>query len=465
MNSPFLFGRRTIYTDYAEITPNNVVQVLQRALTVHSINRAEIDYLYNYRRGIHPILQRVKKVRAEINNKIVENRADEITSFKTGYLVGEPVQYVGRNADDKADEIAMFNEFMRLENKAKSDKELADWFYTCGVAYRMSLPNTSEDPEESPFKIYVLDPRTTFIVRYSGLGNDPKLGVMGVQYETGRVKWCCYASNAYYEIENGEIVKYLPMYLGRIPIIEYSANLPKLGAFETVIPLIDALNLTASNRVDGIEQFIQALLMFKGVDIDSEDYASLKEQGAIKVSVDGDVKYLIQELNQQQTQVVVDYMYQTILTICGMPNRNGGSSTSDTGTAVIMRDGWESAEARAKDTETLFKASENEFIKLAVTITNTLRGTKLKAADIEPRLTRRNYENIQQKAQILTTMLANDKVHPKLGFEYCGMFVDPEYAYKISMDYYEQRRAKTLKELKEKIGNNEGDGGQIIDGE
>lgn len=34
-----------------------------------------------------------------------------------------------------------------------------------------------------------------------------------------------------------------------------------------------------------------------------------------------------------------------------MPNRNGNASTSDTGSAVIMRDGWSDAEARAKDSE------------------------------------------------------------------------------------------------------------------
>lgn len=450
-NAPFLFGRRTIYSDCAVITPENIVSVLSKALVVHMINRAEIEYLYNYRRGVQPIINREKSIRPEINNKIVENRADEIASFKTGYLVGEPVQYVYRKTNNGESEIETYNEYMRLENKAKSDKELADWFYTCGIAYRMALPANSVDSDEAPFKIYTLDPRDTFVVRFSGLGNEVKMGVMGIRYETGVVRWCCYTQNAYYEIESGKIVRVEPLYLGRIPIIEYSANLQKLGAFEIVLPLLDAMNLTASNREDGIEQFIQALMMFKGVDIKSEDYAALKEQGAIKVPADGDIKYLIAELSQQQTQVVVDYMYQTILNICGMPNRNGGSSTSDTGTAVIMRDGWEAAEARAKDTETLFKASENEFIKLTVSIVNTLRNTGLKATDIEPRLTRRNYENVQQKAQILTTMLANDKVHPKLAFEYCGMFVDPEHAYKMSMGYYEQNKAKALEGIKNYI--------------
>ena len=68
---------------------------------------------------------------------------------------------------------------------------------------------------------------------------------------------------------------------------------------------------------------------------------------------------------------------------------------------------------------------------------------------MEIRFTRRNYENIQSKAQVLTTMLANDKIHPRLAFEHCGMFVDAELAYKESMEYYDEAQARAVDELNE----------------
>lgn len=77
-------------------------------------------------------------------------------------------------------------------------------------------------------------------------------------------------------------------------------------------------------------------------------------------------------------------MYQTVLTICGMPNRNGGSSTSDTGSAVIMRDGWSAAEARAKDSELMFKKSERTFLKLILNICKTLKGIDLQVVTSLP---------------------------------------------------------------------------------
>ena len=214
-----------------------------------------------------------------------------------------------------------------------------------------------------------------------------------------------------------------------------------------MIGLLDAINETASNRLDGVEQFIQALLILKGVDIDSDEFKTLKENGGLKVPLEGDAYYLIQELNQTQTQTLVDDMYDTVLTICGMPNRNGGSSTSDTGSAVIMRDGWTNAESRAKDTETMFKMSEKQFLRVAIQFANTLRNMDLKLSAIDIRFTRRNYENIQVKSQVLTTMLNNDKIHPRLAFAHSGLFVDPELAYTQSVEYAKEKKKEAEKEL------------------
>lgn len=444
-----MYGRRVIYTDYSEITDDNVLEVLEKALSVHGQNRGEIQYLYDYYKGNQPVLGREKAVRPEICNRIVENRANEIVSFKVGYLMGEPVQYVNRGKDDLSDALNQLNEYVFAEDKAAKDKELADWFTICGTAYRMVLPDAEGEEDEAPFEIYTLDPRDTFLVRYSGLGNKPVMAVKSVSLENGSVLHSIYTDDLYYEVMDGAILKKENHSLGRIPIIEYPANSARLGAFEIVLPLLDAINEVSSNRMDGVEQFIQAFLMFKGVDIEAEEFDLLKEKGAIKVPTEGDVKYLTQELNQSQTQTLVDYLYQTVLTICGMPNRNGGSSTSDTGSAVIMRDGWSSAEARAKDTELMFKQSEKEFLRLVIQITNTLRDTDLKLSAIEIRFTRRNYENIQGKAQVLTTMLSNDKIHPRLAFEHSGMFTDPNLAYTESMLYAEKRQKETERELEQ----------------
>ena len=99
-------------------------------------------------------------------------------------------------------------------------------------------------------------------------------------------------------------------------------------------------------------------------------------------SVDGqaaDVGVVTTELNQTQSQTLKDDYYNAMLTICGMPNRNGGSSTSDTGSAVLLRDGWSDAEARAKDSENVFKRAEKKMLKLVLRICRDL-GVRFRTA-------------------------------------------------------------------------------------
>ena len=447
VNGKVLFGRRTIFTDVQEVTEKNVVQVLSDAMTVHSLNRIEIEYLYNYYKGRQPILHRKKDVRPEICNKLIENRANEIVSFKTGYLMGEPVQYINRSEESgNSEALNRLNDYAYIDNKNIKDKLLADWFHICGIAYKMVIPNSrftvgSED-EESPFCSYILDPRNAFVIRVNDITQRVVAGVKYVVKRDGTVVFSVYTDDLYYEIINDGIVDIQRHDCGTVPIIEYSSGNAKLGAFEIVLPILDAINTVESNRIDAVEQFVQALLVLKGTDIDEESFKSLQELGGLKVPADGDVKYLIQELNQQQSQTLKDDMYETVLTICGMPNRNGGTSTSDTGKAVIMRDGWSAAEARAKDSEEIYKASEKEALKITLRICRRVAGdVDIKLSSINIRFTRRNFENILEKAQVLTMMLASDKIDPSLAFAHCGMFVDSELAYTLSKKHMESSSA------------------------
>lgn len=465
-------GRRKIFTDVSAITRENVAEVLRKTLAVHWQNKAEIEYLYRYYKGEQPILSRVKDVRPEICNRVVENRANEIVSFKVGYLMGEPVQYVSRVDDEGiAEKISTLNSYVASEDKAAKDKELADWAHICGTAYRMVLPDgeANVEEDEAPFEIFTLDPRYCYVVYHNTLGEAPVMAVKFVETESDGIIYSIYTKDRYFEIKGeSEIVRDEEQILG-IPIVEYPLNNARLGAFEIVLPLLDAMNNVDSNRLDGVEQFIQALMLFHNVDITSKDYRELRADGALKFKdVDpqykAEIKYLTAELNQTQTQTLIDHLYDTVLTICGMPNRNGGSSTSDTGSAVIMRDGWSAAEARAKDTELMFKKSEKEFLKLTLRICDDLSELDLKMSSIEIRFTRRNYENITEKANVLVSMLNNPKIAPQLAFIHCGMFSDPQIAWAMSKAYMEEQEKNAAEIANSKEGDADGSGNQADPG-
>jgi SPP1 family phage portal protein len=313
----------------------------------------------------------------------------------------------------------------------------------------MVLANDAYEAEsdEAPFDMFTLDPRDSFVV-YS---NEVKRRrMMGVKYNTddyGAKTFSVYTDNLYFTIKDGAIKETKPHALGVVPIIEYPANNARLGAFEIVLPLLDAINNIESNRLDGIEQFIQSFIKFVNCDIDEEKFTALKEMGGIKIkSVDGqpaDVDIVTSELNQQQTQTLKEDIYKAILSICGLPSMSDGStSDSSNNGAVILKNGWQGAETRAKDSEMMFKRSEKETLRLVLKLCDGLVDLKLKLKDIDMKFTRRNYDNIQSKSQVLVAMLQQPKVHPLLAFTHCGLFSDPESAYTMSNAYYEEQMEK-----------------------
>lgn len=458
-----MHGRRVIMTSEPEITRDNVADVLLKALSKHELNQSDIDYLYRYYKGDQPILYRTKETRPDICNTIVENRANEIVSFKVGYLCGEPIQYVSRSGEQNiVDAINELNEYMFSEDKASQDQALVEWQMICGTSYRLVLPDSIGEEDDAPFEMYTLDPRDTFIVYSNQIGHKPMMAVTCSKDDEGLPHYSVYTEDSFYYFDDKilNVEQSASHALGMIPIFEYPANNARLGAFEIVLPLLDAINNVDSNRMDGVEQVVQAFLKFVNCDIDLDDYHTFLKEGAIKIkSVDGqnaDVGVVTTELNQSQSQTLKDDIYHAVLTICGMPNRNGGSSTSDTGSAVIMRDGWSDAEARAKDSENVFKRSEKKMLKLVLKICRNLTDLDLHVGDISLKFTRRNYENIQSKSQVLISMLQQPKIHPQLAFESSGMFIDPESAYNMSMDYYKEQQEQLQEQMAQQPQQNDG---------
>ena len=445
------YGRLKIHSDAKEITAQNVVDEVSKAYAVHCRNQTDIAKLWDYYRGRTDILNKEKEIRPEINHKINENRAYEIVKFHKGYVYGEPIQYVRRentsakdNDDAIAADINALNGYMSDANKSACDNSIAEWMYVGGVGYRLTLANKkwTPDGDESPFTITSLDPRNTFIVYSSEIDEHPLMAVCCVKRENDEKVFSVYTETQYFEFKEFGKVDQKPNTLGMIPIIEYPAENARLGVFEVAMPLLNALDELQSNRMDDIVQFVNSFLAIIGADLDDETHQKLQTLKALCLPEGTDAKYLSATLNQAEVQTLKNDLYQSILTICGAPNRNGGTSTSDTGSAVILRDGWEAAEARAKATEEIFKCSEKEFLKIVLRIMRDTVGTKLRLTDIAPHFTRRNYDNIASKSQVLIAMLNNPKIHPEVAYASCGMFPDPESAYLQGIAYYEEQMKK-----------------------
>ena len=466
-----LRGRRQIFSSVESITDENVVDVLVKALPVHELNRREEIFLKNYVKGEQPILQRYKQYNADINNKVVVNIANQIVTFKTSEFAGEPIQYVSRGDRDESvpEKVATVNDMMISEGKQTKDLKLTHEMFTCGVAYRLAIHDSGREErdylDEAPFEMYIPDTENTFVVRRSDV---TKRVLMGVTYvyknpPSEEVEYTVYAPNVKYTISGVsselKIVNREQHNFGMVTLIEYPCNPNYMGAFEPVVPLLDAINLTQSNRLDGIEQFIQALMVFDGVDISREDFLELKDLGAIKLPATQNsgggkkLYYLNEQLDQSQTQTLVDDMYQTILQIVGMPGQ-GDANTGDSSNngAVIMKNGWWHAEARMLETQSMWKEAETDFLKIVLKICadgHELEG--LKISDLEPKFWRQSYEDLLVKTQSFSTLRTSGM--PAIqAFTFSHLSRDPEKDALV----YDRYQEKLAEELDRMNGVNEG---------
>ena len=462
------FGRTPIYTPETEITKENVIDVLRKAIPIFEKNASECQYLYDYYKGKQPILARVKDIRPEINNTIVVNRAYEIVTFKTGRFLYKNIQYVNRS-ENKTAEVNDLNTFMYADGKCGKDRELVDWMHICGHGYRMAID--APFAEGTPFHTHTITPMRAFVVYCDDVAKKPLMGVY-YTYKLDEKKnkhkiYTCYTKNEIFTVENYEVTKTARHIMGDVPIVEYPANYARLGCFEMVIELLDAINLATSNRQDGLEQFIQALLVFKNVDLNDGDVMKLRQEGAICIPEGSDVDYLVHELNQSQTQTLVDDLYQAVLTICGMPNRQSGStSTSDNKGAVVLRDGWSAAATAVKETRQYFESAERRMLNMILRIFNIYEDKAVKDAnaltmsDIEVHFDEGEYENMLEKAQVLTMLLSNDRVHPKDAFAFSNITPDPESAYLAGQEFHDAEEKKAAEELMN--GGESGNGEHMV---
>lgn len=465
-----LYGRTVLYTDVLEVDDSNIGDVLEDAIDDHDKNSNDIDYLYNYYKGDQPINQREKTFNNTINNKVTVNRAAEIVDFKVGYLLSAPIQYIDSANNDRIEaadssDLDTLTRFCMLEDKDTSDLEVATWQSVCGRAFRMILPKEETIEGEAPFAIYTLDPRNTEVIYSSKMGHKPMMAFTSISLEDDTKIYYCYTATNFYVLDedgndaSDELTKSGPHAMGMIPIIEYPANEARLGDFEQVLSLLNAMNTVMSNRVDGVEQFIQAILCMEGMQIEhsskqtqaqaeSEFMQQVREVGGMMTPPGSKAYYLIQELNQQQTEVLIQSMYNQILTIVGMPNRNmDNASTSDTGSAVILRNGFSETEARARLRENYYKKAERRFLNLMIVMANTLGGTNLMPFDIDIRFPRRNYTNDSANVTNLISMLSSDWITPEFAYAHSNMCADPHHEYLLAKEWHDTQEQEEVNEL------------------
>lgn len=452
-------GRRTIYTDESYVDERNIIKVLLETMPDHEANRIEMQQLFRYESGDQPIFYRVKSIRPEINVPACANYAKEIVDFKLGYEYSSPFTLVQRAKNDfrKADpnqddvRISNLNEMMFEQNKPEKDLELARNFKICGLGYMMAFPKKDETEDIAPFDLLVLNPLNTYVVRTNDAYRKKVLSVTYTILKNGTKKITAYTDDWIFQIpafissteESKNGFQKTANQIGINPIVEFENNKGRQGSFEPVIPLMDSLNIVNSDRVNDVAQYVQSILWLHNCKIDEDQKSELRDGGFIQTKTTADgreakVTYVTSPLEQSQTQTLVDYMYNQILEIAGVPSRDAATG-GNTGSAILLSNGWQIAETQAKASELNFSGPSKELLKVILSIIKNTPDMPdelktVNVSDVLIRPSRNKTYDLVSRTAALNNMI-NIGITPEKAIEVVDIFDD---SHQVAMDSLER---------------------------
>lgn len=465
-----VYGRKIAYTDVDKITPQNVVKVIGDCIGVFYGNKIAIRYLWRYYKGDQPTLYRTKITNEDITNKIVENHAYEIVQFKVGQTYGEPVQFISRKDDETINKaVDELNDYMVDANKQEKDIKAGEWQSATGTSFKAVQPKQGD----VPFRITAPTPMNTFMI-YNRNTEEPILVVQELKDEDGRYYKLAFSDTMSFKMVNSDLVESKLHTYGGIPIVEYPNNHERISDIELVISMLDAINNMQSNRMDGIEQFVQSWIKFVNCEVDEEQFKKMKMSRALVVTSinkdnKSDVDVMTQELNQTQCQVAKDDLWDNTLSILAIPTKQSNTG-GDTQGAVQLRNGWDFSKTRAKLKDPLVKSAEK---RLAMVVLNVLRvagnGLNLTLRDFDVQINHSPQDNMYTKSQTLLQLLQCG-IHPLVAIKTVGLWGDAEKTFLLSKPYVDnlwktiddvEEQERKAQEIAFQIGNQNQNGNNI----
>ncbi len=479
-------GRKIIKVNYTEADlldakteqkqNEMIIDIIQSTKATHEYNRLCCEYLRNYYKGVQDIEQKIKHTRTEINNKTVENWCFAMVDFKIAQLLGKAIQYVQVN-DASEEEIATLNKYVKLANKKTKDEDLYEDILVCGRGFRYTnfRPKNKYDyeNENAPFELLNLDPEHTEIVYSNVLGNEPILAYVQTDMEfadtnidpkTGQANKTPQKYNEYtVYLRNRKVVlsdktgkleidskQNSNIALGDHVVTEYYINRHRLSLIEIGKDLFDDINYLESLDKDDMEQFVNAIMVFKNADIDEEDFDAMNELGAICISStenrEAGVELLQQRLKASDTQVYYTRLLTALHQVLAVPmaTDNGSVTSGDTGRAKLVGQGFGYSDIRNSRPETMFGMCDMNSLKKILKICRETTDSKisnLKSTDIENRFMVDRNENLLVKTQALLNLYDAD-IPREFANAIIGLFGDPNAITKKQEELFGAQKSK-----------------------
>lgn len=485
-----------------------LVKYMPSILSTHKQNSEKIEYLWNYKNGIQDILEKQRPFLKSFlaNNIVIENHASRQVDFKTALATSERRDYTikpdVKNSKEIQDDITYFYRYQTDTNFYGKDKDLKEWIFTTGIGITYTCPRTDiitqkdgiynfatlEDGydinSEAPFEFNTLSPIDNFVVYSSSRNKQPLFCVSIVEVEkdeTANVttinkqkeihietRYASFILNSTmsfgslnnYNLEKIKIHNYLPM-------IEYSANISRIGIIEKNKELFDSINSLVSTMLDIVVDGSNLILIFKNTDVDKKTIENMKDAGALIINDNPAKQNSVADVDTLKISVPIDsfnvYYEQRIKQaddIVGVASPSGQvTSGGDTGQARLLGGGWNNAYTIILNEINSFLIGDYEELKLILYICNLFPDNpinKLKASMIDIKYRINQNDNFLVKAQGIMNLYTVNMPKEEI-LKASGLFSDVGAVAKKwqeNDDMVNEQKNKTTSISETKLNNN-----------
>lgn len=359
----------------------------------------KFDKMMKYYRGEHlSIMEQPSKQEGKPDNKIIINYPKQLVKAYVGYFAGvNPSFSVGSEGDRESSEIKSANDDLNSFNTVNNINHFYVQQSKNVDIFGRSLSLVYQD-EIGQTRVASVDPRNGFIVYSDDVSATP---VFGVRYRknsklTGEVIADVYAfANEYIEMNGKIVVDYKNLHAygvkcnvgytdeyvafepdkiayGRLPMIEFIADDEKMGLYEDIITVFDAIDSAVSEKKNDVDYFGDAILFVNNMLIDERGLGNLRDLRILmSKNIDGGTSnqgasFLDKPTADGTQENLINRLISSVYDISGVVNLNDKDFTNAaSGQALKQR--LQGMKQNADTKASLFESSFRELFKCLFT--------------------------------------------------------------------------------------------------
>lgn len=384
----------------------------------HISEQARLENLYNYYKGKNKILSRTFTDISKPNNRISHNYGSYITNMIVGYFMGQSLKYFSDDDKFMTDLKAIFD---RNDEQAE-DNDIAKMCSIFGRAYELIYLNEDNELSFIPFDtreiIVIYDDTVESNILYVIRHYDVEDIVTGASVK--KIEVYTDTQIMYFDrTEAGLIPTGADDHIfGAVPVIEYLNNLEAMGDFETVIPLIDGLDIAVSDTANSMEYFADAYLALTGMSgTDQDDIAKMKQNRVLLLDENGNAEWLIKDINDTYVENYKTRLVDDIHTLACCPRMTKEDFGVSSG--VAMRFKLLGLENLCVTKERAFKYGLQQRIRLITAFLNNINGNSYDPETVNISFTRNipsSWNDIADMISKVTGIVSNETLLSLLPF-------------------------------------------------